>query len=239
MTAALQLGAVVEPFFLYVCRVNRLLRNGVALPYERVRSELTAVLDDVRAHAQTDARVQRQFELIEIVLIFFADSIMVESPAPWASRWAGERVAAAPPYREVAGDEKFFELLDTCANDTSKDASERLAVFFTCIGLGFSGSFYDQPNLLHHKMQQIGQRLARSDLIVFGQGALFPECYESVNESVLPTPLSTTLTPLLLVLVGLLLAITILFVVGFRQQSDELYTILESMRRLGIVSVGP
>jgi cytochrome bd-type quinol oxidase subunit 1 len=43
--------------------------------------------------------------------------------------------------RQLAGDEKFFDLLEETLNDSSEDASERLAVYYTCLGLGFMGMY--------------------------------------------------------------------------------------------------
>ena len=49
---------------------------------------------------------------------------------------------------ELAGDEKFFDLLEETLNDSSEEATEQLAVYHICMGLGFTGIYARQPEQL-------------------------------------------------------------------------------------------
>ena len=59
---------------------------------------------------------------------------------------------------------KFFDLLDETLNDPSDEATERLKIFYTCLGLGFSGWYAGQSEYLRGKMLDISHldlRLSR------------------------------------------------------------------------------
>ncbi len=165
---AVTLLELTEPLFQYVCRLNRIGRRGrsgenttflakpPAGPAGRagaaggpgldevvVRSEIKALLEDLTSKASVDLRLSHQVEKIELPLIFFIDSLISESALPFAAQWNQNRLAY--DRQELAGDEKFFDVLDATLKESGEEAAERLAVFYTCIGLGFTGIYFKQP----------------------------------------------------------------------------------------------
>ena len=153
---------LTEPIFQYVCRLNRLARKSggpassdtsfiakapgsaptgptrvAGLDYAVVRSEVKAMFEDFLARSNSDMRLNTQAREVELPLLFFVDSMISDSALPFAAQWNQNRLAYER--NELAGDEKFFDLLEETMKDSSENASERLAVFYNCIGLGFSG----------------------------------------------------------------------------------------------------
>ena len=126
---------LTEPLFQYICRLNRIGRRGPlsksgdtttflartaagattparasSLDEVVARSEIKALLEDMMSKAATDLRLSHQARKIELPLIFFVDSMISESTLPFASQWNQNRLAYER--QELAGDEKFFDLLD-------------------------------------------------------------------------------------------------------------------------------
>jgi len=115
---------------------------------------------------------------MELPLLFFVDSMIADSSLAFAQQWNQNRLAY--DRNELAGDEKFFDLLEETLNDSSEDASERLAVYYTCIGLGFAGIYFKQPEYLRKTMLTIAPRIRH--LVEMDQTAkICPEAYTSVD----------------------------------------------------------
>src|SRR3954451_8324201 len=66
-----------EPLFQYVCRVNRSARKNIVYDIEQVRSEIRALLEDIRIKSASDRRLAAQFDpaggKLLLVMMFFAD----------------------------------------------------------------------------------------------------------------------------------------------------------------------
>lgn len=187
-----------EPLFQYVCRLNRLARKGATIESEEVRSQVRQILGTMKTKAAAIPGMGTQFDKVELPLIFFVDFMIRDSSLPFARRWqdlAAER-------NELAGDEKFFDLLEETLSERSEAATDRLAVFYTCLGLGFTGWFQGQPEFLRKKMKEIAGRLrSRGDQEAAGR--LCPDAYENVNTSDLIQPPGRSLTGVAILLVGL------------------------------------
>ena len=180
-----------EPLFQYVCRLSRSARKGGAFEHTQVQAEIKALLVDIKAKsAGTQPPLVESFDKIEIVLMFFVDFMIKESALPWAKEWkelAFER-------NELAGDEKFFDLLEDTLKDRSPSAPERLAVFYTCLGLGFTGWYTGQPEFLRRKMKEIAGRLQTATESGGGDIArICPDAYEHVDTRDLVEPPGTKL----------------------------------------------
>jgi hypothetical protein len=129
-----------EPLFQYMCRLNRSGRKGGNYELSQVQAEIKGILGEARGKA-LGANLAEAWDKVELPLMFFCDFMIKESALPWAREWkelAFER-------HEMAGDEKFFDLLEETLKDKSPNANDRLAVFYTCMGLGFSGWYTGQP----------------------------------------------------------------------------------------------
>lgn len=214
---------ITEPLFQYVCRLNRIARKsgiaptgetsfvtkggalprGVSLDYAVVRNEIKAILEDMQQKAAKDFRLASQVQKMELPLLFFVDAIISESSLPFAAQWNQNRLAYER--NELAGDEKLFDLLDQDTKDPSDEASERLAVFYTCIGLGFSGIYFRQPELLRKTMFTIAPRIKRW-LEADEAAKICPEAYEGVDTRDLTEPPSRKVLVISLIFVCLIFA---------------------------------
>ncbi len=201
----------IEPVFQYVCRLNRVGRKsgspaatgdtsfitksgaasasasppGTSLDYAVVRSEVKALFEEMQSKSAKDFKLASQVQKIELPMMFFVDSLISESQLSFASQWNQNRLAYEK--NELAGDEKFFDLLDEALKDSGEDASERLVVFYSCLGLGFSGIYFKQPELLRKNMLTIAPRIKRS-IDVDESARMCPDAYEATDSRDLTEP---------------------------------------------------
>ncbi|MBM4038424.1 MAG: DotU family type IV/VI secretion system protein [Planctomycetes bacterium] len=215
-----------EPLFLYVCRLNRSARKGGTHELTRVRGEVDAIFDQMKARAPAEPRLVGQYPKIERVLIFFVDSMISESKLPFARDWHRNRKAFE--LDELAGDDRFWELLDETLQENTPEATERLAVFYTCIGLGFTGFYAGQPEYLRTKMMQIAARIQYAvDTGI--DTRICPDAYENVNTANLVEPPAVKLVGIAIALVGLIIVLFISNIFLFRWTSDELVAALRQV----------
>ena len=196
-----------EPLYQYVCRLSRSGRKGGSFEPARVRSEIDALLEDMKSKAAADPNLTSQYDKIEMPLIFFVDFMIKESGLSFAGQW--EEIAYE--HNELAGDEKFFDLLDETLADPSQAATERLAVYYTCIGLGFTGWFTGQPEYLRKKQLEISARI-RNMMDVDEGARICPEAYEHVNTADLIQPPGMKLLGIFIALIGMTV---VMFVANF------------------------
>lgn len=210
---------LTEPLFQHVCRLNRMARNAAKVDYQVARNEVRDLFLVMAEKSRVNERLAQQYQKIEPVLIYFVDSIVSESRLPFAAEWNNNRLAYER--QELAGDERFFDLLDETLLEKDDAPAERLAVFYTCIGLGFTGWFAGQPDMLRRKMAEIAPRIRRlveSDETV----RICPEAYESTNSSNLPLPVSTRLIGIAIIFCGLILVVLFANIWLFKASSADL-----------------
>jgi type VI protein secretion system component VasF len=196
-----------EPLFQYMCRLNRSARKGGNYELGQVQSEIKGFLADAKAKSVGE-NLSDQFDKIELPLTFFCDFMIKESALPWAREWkelAFER-------REMAGDEKFFDLLEETLKDKSPAANDRLTVFYTCIGLGFTGWYTSQPEYLRRKMKEVAARLQAAGMFSEAQ-RICADAYEKVDTRDLIEPPGTKLLGIAIILIGLI--VVLFFMYGF------------------------
>jgi type VI secretion system protein ImpK len=194
-----------EPIFTKVCVLNRLGRNQAGLlSYDHLRSEIDQLLAAVRNSAEEDGALKLQWQKLELPMSFFIDSMISESGLALAATWNRNRLAYER--KELAGDEKFFDLLDETLNDPSDEASQRLVVFYTCLGLGFTGWYAGQPEYLRGKMLDISQRI-RSAMETDKTIRLCPETYLNVDTRDLVQAPASKLGGIAIIFAGLCLIV--------------------------------
>ncbi len=174
-----------EPLFQYICRLNRAGRKSASFEFASVRSEVLGLFEDIKSRVASDFKLAALFKAVELPLVFFVDSMIAESKLPCAKQWQKERLAYKRD--ELAGDEKFFDLLDETLRDTSDEASEKLTIYYTCMGLGFTGFYFSQPEFLRKKMQDISLRI-RSYMESDSQARICPEAYDRTDTRDLVEP---------------------------------------------------
>jgi type IV/VI secretion system ImpK/VasF family protein len=194
-----------EPIFTKVCLLNRLGRNqGSLLNYDYLRSEIEQLFAEIRNSADADPILKVHWQKLELPLTFFVDSMISESGLGIAASWNRNRLAYER--KELAGDEKFFDLLDETLNDPSDEASQRLLVFYTCIGLGFTGWYGSQPEYLRGKMLDVSQRI-RTAMETDAAVRICPETYLNVDTRDLVEPPISKLGGIAIVFIGLCLIV--------------------------------
>jgi type IV/VI secretion system ImpK/VasF family protein len=220
------LPELCEPIFQEICRLNRLGRKGASGDYAIARSEIKAIFTQMTEKSKSDLRLSQQYQRIEIALIFFVDSIIADSSLPFANEWNKNRLAYER--NELAGDEKFFDLLDETLADNKEEAAERLVIYYTCLGLGFTGWYQGQPEFLRKKMNEIQPRI-RAFLDTDETGLICPDTYQSTNTANLPLPLGSSLTPMIIALVGLVIVVIAANIALFQSSSRELNRSLDAI----------
>src|ERR1700736_6323922 len=196
---------VCEPLFKKVCLLNRLGRKGGgASDYDKLRLEIEEMFKEMERVAGNEPLLKAQWQKLEFPLIFFVDSMISESGLAVAATWNRSRLAY--DQKELAGDEKFFDLLDETLNDPSDEASQRLVVFYTCIGLGFTGWYAGQPEYLRGKMLDVSQRI-RTAMETDKTVRICPETYLNVDTRDLVEPPASKLGGIAIVFAGLCLIV--------------------------------
>lgn len=223
------LSQVCEPFFQFVCSLNRAKRKGITLEPSHVHAQFEQELRDVRERAGegTDrATMLRQVELIERPLIYFFDSLMVR-------QFFGDRWDELSVQRNWLGyEEHFYRLLDDTLDERGEDATERLGVFYTCLGLGFEGFFEGQPEKISSYMDTMARRLRDLDLIDAGLDAkLCREAYEHTDSGdELVKPVGGQIGAVGLVIVGLIVLLVVLMFVGYNRGAHQLAQVLQDIQ---------
>lgn len=219
------LSEVCEPIFQLICRLNRSARKGISPEPAQARADVVEAIDTARAQAKANPKLAAQFEKVEIILIYFCDWMIRTSRLSFAQTWADLALERGRP----GGDEDFFDELDKTMKDTSPEATERLAVFYTCMGLGFAGWYAGQPDFLRKKMQEMHARIRprtdgdRTDRIC-------PEAYDRVNTADLAEPPGTKLAALVLVVVGLAVTVVAANATLYAERRSELRDTLEGIK---------
>jgi len=223
-----------EPVFQYICRLNRSARKGGNYELSQVQSEIKGFLAESRAKAVGE-NLSEPWEKTELVMMFFCDFMIKESALPWAREWkelAFER-------QEMAGDEKFFDLLEETLKDKSPSANARLAVFYGCIGLGFSGWYTGQPEYLRRKMKEIAARLQASGQLAEAQ-RICPDAYEKVDTRDLIEPPGTKLIGIGIALVGLVIVLFFAYGFLYKDSAEKLTAALKTVKdKSNIAAVPP
>lgn len=215
-----------DPLFQLVCRYNRIARkgSGATQEYEKVRAEIEEMFEVLARTARGDIALGAQYRQVELPLIFFVDAMISESTLPFAQKWSNNRLAYAR--NELSGDEKFFTLLDETLQEKKEGTDERLAIFYICIGLGFTGG--NPPDFLRKKMDELAQRV-RAYVDIDESAFITPATYQHTNITNLPMPMAASLVPLLIVLTGLLVVVMAVNIYTFYSASAELNEALKTI----------
>jgi hypothetical protein len=213
-----------EPLFQYICRLNRSARKGGNYEFGQVQSEVKGLLGEAKGKSVGE-NLSDQYEKIELPLMFFCDFMIKESALSWARDWkelAFER-------HEMAGDEKFFDLLEETLKDKSPAANDRLTVFYACIGLGFTGWYTSQPEYLRRKMKEMAARLQAAGMFSDAQ-RICGEAYEKVDTRDLIEPPGMKLLGIAIVLVGLIVVLFVMYAYLFSDGSRALKKALSDVQ---------
>jgi type IV/VI secretion system ImpK/VasF family protein len=215
----MKLLELYEDLFQYLNRLNRSARTPAQLDYARVRGEIRELLDQVIRTASTDVRLLNQAKKLELPVIFFVDGTISTSRLKFATQWAENRLARER--NELAGDERFFDLLEEDLKDTSEEAAERLAVYYVCLGLGFQGMYIGQVEHIRRYMEQIFPRV-RQWIDSDPRAKVSEEAYRFTDTRVLTEPPSKKIILVTLVFLFLCLSALLVNYGLFAQASRDL-----------------
>jgi len=205
-----------EPLFQYMARLNRLARMNRSVEMSQVRSDVKRLFAEMRAGASGIEGSIRQYEDVELPLLFFVDFMVKESNLSFSAEWA----ELGREKNELAGDEKFFDILDETLTDPSDEASQRLAVYYTCLGLGFTGIYAGQQDSIRRFMTQIASRI--SDIMDPDETSpVCPEAYENIDSRDFVEPAGAKLVGIGITLIGLLVVWCIACLVLFDDASKD------------------
>jgi type VI protein secretion system component VasF len=222
----MRLVTLADPVFQYVCRLHRSAAKGCTFPIEKARADVLQLFEEMRQQAASRPDLAAQYERIKLPLIFFVDFMMRESGLSSRTEW----VPLARDYRELAGDEKFFLLLESDLKDPSDGATERLAVFYTCLWLGFTGLYFDQPEEIQRLMGRVSGRVSQF-LGAEGQKRICPQAYEHTDTRNFTEPPGTKLVGIGIALIGLLVVWLITYGVLFQSTSSRIHGYLETINQ--------
>lgn len=206
-----------EPLFQYVCRLRRSARMGRTLEMNDVRNDIAGTFDQMREAAGDDHELLTQYEKVELPLVFFTDFMIKESNLPFAYDW----VELARERNELAGDEKFFDLLDADLADPSESAAERLVIFYTCLGLGFTGVYTGQLESIQRLTSQISGRISGL-MDADKKSHICPEAYENVDTRDFVEPPGAKLLGIGIALAALIIVWAVAYCFLFKWTSDDL-----------------
>jgi type VI secretion system protein ImpK len=212
-----------EPLFKKVCLLNRFGRKGAsvsaAIDHEKLRLEIKELFADIEKRANVEPELKVQWQKIELALVFFVDSMIAESGLIVSARWHQNRMAYER--KELAGDEKFFDLVDETLSDPSEEATERLQIFYTCLGLGFTGWYAGQTEYLRGKMLDISHRI-RPAMDTDQSARICPEAYTGVDTRDLVQRPGLSIGAIAVIFLGLCLIVLTVEIYLFRAASLSL-----------------
>jgi type VI protein secretion system component VasF len=225
-SAAVRLPALCQPLFQYVCRLNRSARQQRAASPVQVRADIKGLLADARSKAASGGSVpggpalSEQWKRVEPVLLFFVDFMIRSSTLPYAMKWDD---LAREFNGEMAGDEKFFDLLEVALADRSEAGADRVQVFYTCLGLGFTGFYTGQPEYLRRKMLDCSTHI-RNNIDAEGSGRICPDAYDHVNTADLIESPGKSVIGVVIALVGMVIVLFVANALWFHNSVKKLET---------------
>jgi hypothetical protein len=195
-----------------------------ALEMDQVRNEIKRIFGEIKANASTSADLTVQYEKVELPLIFFIDFMIKESSLSFAHDW----YELGREQNELAGDEKFFDLLDVDLAERGDAATQRLVIFYTCLGLGFTGVYTGQPDSIKRIMSKISARI--SGMMDADEKAFIcPEAYENVDTRDFVEPPSAKLVGIGITLIALIVIWAVAYFCLFKWTSDDLGKSLDTI----------
>ena len=220
-----------EELFQYVCLLNRMsnARPEAQLEYARVRADVKGLIGEISRDAASDVRLANQVGRLEMPVIFFVDNIIATSRLKFAAQWASNRLATER--NELAGDERFFDFVQQDVADVSEEAVERLAVYYTCFGLGFTGMYVNQPEQIRTMMEQIFPRIRQ--WMDPNRVRLSEEAYKFTDTRALTEPPNNKIILVSILFLFLSLSVLVLYYALYYKASSDLTGAVQYIEKTG------
>ncbi|MBN8459293.1 MAG: DotU family type IV/VI secretion system protein [Verrucomicrobia bacterium] len=181
----------LQPLFLYVCEQHRLAKEPgkAAISYDAVKQ---SVLDKVAAidqAARHDPVLRQHLDKLKEPILWYLDCTFgsPDNAFGFRQKWNDNRLADYGEDGNLSGDDAFFDELDRELENDPKDesANERLAFYYTALGLGFTGRFFKREeshrSSLKSYMQRLYPRVAKY-IDTDASGKITPECYRFTDK---------------------------------------------------------
>jgi type VI protein secretion system component VasF len=152
MSVPANIEELCRPVLGALCNYWQLNQAGIPPSMEQFRENLEASLEDAKRSAAADPALNRDYERIERPLVFFIDYMVKEGSFPFNRDWR----ELGRNYNELSGDEKFFNLLEDALKDGR--AHNTLPLFYTMLGLGFEGTYGNDPGYIEKAMRECAAR---------------------------------------------------------------------------------
>jgi type IV/VI secretion system ImpK/VasF family protein len=220
-----------EELFQYVCLLNRMsnAKPEAQREYARVRADVKGLIEDISRNTTSDVRLAGQVRLLEMPVVFFVDNVIATSRLKIAAQWAANRLATEK--NELAGDERFFDFVQKDLADVSEEAVERLAVYYTCFGLGFTGMYINQPEQIRTLIEQIFPRIKHgtdSDRV-----RLSEEAYKFTDTRMLTEPPNNKIILVSILFLFLSLSVLVLYYALYYKASSDLTSAVQYIEKTG------
>jgi hypothetical protein len=102
-------------------------------------------------------------------------------------------------------------------------------VFYTCIGVGFTGWYTSQPEYLRRKMKEIAARLQAAGMFSDTQ-RICADAYEKVDTRDLVEPPGMKLLGMAIILFGLIVVLFVMYAYLFSDSSKNLTKALHTVQ---------
>lgn len=206
-----------QDFFDTLALQVRKIEHGAKVEEAPLRGLIKRELTKVERRSAADPVLRQVFGLVRLPLIFVADNLIVESGAPFSKKWNDDRLAYED--NELAGDEKFFDLLEQYLDTSGETASEALAVMYHAMGLGFRGWYTSQPEKITEFMEAIAQRLPQE----FSQRSeITPEAYQGLDTRNLIVNPKSRLGAMISIFAVLILSVLVVAFAAFRFATSDM-----------------
>jgi type VI protein secretion system component VasF len=183
---------------------------------DQVRNDVKKICEEMKTSASDSAELSAQYDKVELPLIFFVDFMIKESKLTFAAEWS----ELGRERKQLAGDEKFFDLLDETLANSSDAAAQRLVIFYTCIGLGFTGVYTGHPEDIRKLMSKISSRIS-GQIDADAKSHVCPEAYENVDTRDFVEPPGAKLVGIGIALIGLIIVWGIVYILLFKWTSQD------------------
>lgn len=221
----MKLVDLCEQVLLYICSLKRAGLRSATPNISAIRSDVKKVFSEMRAAAAGDVELEEQYDEVELPLIFFADFMILESGFDFARDWE----PLAYERNELAGDQKFFDMLEETLADESDAAPERLLVYHLCLGLGFTGMYDADSEELLRVRRKVQSRVRKASGLKAGE-RMCQNAYENVDGgNFIPAP-GRSLGVMAITLIGLIGVLIVANFALFKWTSTAMSAALDKMR---------
>ena len=181
----------LQPMFLYVCEQHRLAKEGdkTTIAYETVKQTVLEKIAAVDHAAKYDPVLRQHLDKLKEPILWYLDCTFgsPNNAFPFRQKWNDQRLADYGEDGNLSGDDAFFDELNKELENDPRDESsnERLAFYYTALGLGFTGRFFkrnpDHRKELKSYMQRLYPRVAKY-VDTDASGKITPESYRFTDK---------------------------------------------------------